>query len=216
MPLKFYCQKAKMLFLFFMLTVSSISAQKTEEGWKLQLSLGVNNPIEDDVKSAGYYSKYANFPTINLGVQYNFSSEFGAKFDVGFNKANNAEGSNEFTLNYTRFNAQLIYDFSSLFPFLPEDIATNIHTGPGYSISKPMGQFSENEYRFLNGIVGFDLHYYVSRTISLYTDLSYVHSFSRENKYDLNIDGFSFNKDLVYLAFGVAYSFGGSCTCSYL
>ena len=107
----------------------------------------------------------------------------------------------------------MAYDFSSLLRFLPEEVGTVLHGGPGYSFSNPSGEFSENDYRFLNAILGAEIHYKVSRNLSVMSDLALVYSFSNENKYDINVDGFSFNDDLIYLTFGVSYALGRGCKC---
>src|SRR5690606_6750448 len=161
----------------------------------------------------GFYSKYLNFPSINIGVQHMFTERLGAKLDFGYNRASNANGSEEFKLNYTRINAQVVYNFTSLLNFLPERIAVVGHAGPGVSMTQPLGSYTENKYTYLNVLGGLEVHYGLSESLSVYGDLSYALSMSGKNKYDYAIDGFSFNGDLVYVALGVSISLSGCQYC---
>jgi hypothetical protein len=187
-------------------------AQRDTEKWKLQVALGLNNPI-DNGKDDGFYSKYLNFPSINIGVQRMFTERLGTKLDFGYNRASNANGSEEFKLNYTRINAQVVYNFTPLLNFLPERIAVVGHAGPGVSITQPLGSYSENKYTYLSVLGGLEVHYGLSESLSVYGDLSYALSMSGKNKYDYAIDGFSFNGDLVYVALGVSISLSGCQYC---
>jgi hypothetical protein len=212
MTTNFKNQKFKVLFfLVLTLTTTLVYSQSNTSKWKLQLALGVNNPI-DNGENDGYYTKYINFPSVNFGLQHMFSDKLGAKLDVGFNRSSNADGSLEFKLNYTRVNAQLVYDFTPVFSFLPERIALVSHIGPGVSFTQPLGEFAENKYTYLNALAGFELHYGLSRSLSIYSDISYAFSLSGQQKYDVNVDGFSFNGDLLYVTFGISVSLSG---CSY-
>ena len=201
--------------LFLTLITTSLSvAQKDVEKWKLQVALGVNNTI-DQVETQGYFSKQINFPTINLGVQHMFSRNWGAKLDLGYNRSSEADSSLPYKLNYTRINAQAVYDFKDLITFLPPAFGIVAHAGPGVSMTKPLGNFANNTYTFPNVLGGFELHYRLSESLSIYADGSYVYSLSNKNIYDVNTDGFSFNGDFAYVAFGVAISLGGSNYCGY-
>nr|WP_157805252.1 outer membrane beta-barrel protein [Confluentibacter citreus] len=187
-------------------------AQRNKEKWKGQISVGVNNPIETS-ENLGYYSKYLNIPTVNLGVQHMISETLGAKLDIGFNRSSNNDDSPEFKLNYTRINLQAVYDFYKLLRFFPDRITVIGHAGPGMSFSNPLGDFKENKYTFLNALAGIEFHYALSNTFSIYSDLGYVLSLSGEEKYNTNIDGFSFNGDLIYLSFGISFSLSGCNYC---
>ncbi|CAH8284934.1 hypothetical protein EV196_101154 [Mariniflexile fucanivorans] len=188
-------------------------AQTNSELWKFQLAVGINNPIES-VENVGYYSKYLNFPTVAIGVQHMFSNSLGAKLDVGFNRSSNADTSLEFKLNYTRVNAQIVYNLKPVLRFLPDRIALVAHAGPGISFTQPLGGFSENKNTFGNALGGMELHYGLSNSLSIYSDLGYAYSLTSKNKYDGNIDGFSFNGDLMYLTFGISVSLNGCRYCN--
>ncbi len=164
--------------------------------------------------NVGYYSKYVNFPTVNIGLQHMFSESLGAKLDVGFNRASNHETSIEYKLNYTRVNAQIVYNLRSVLSFLPERIALVAHAGPGISFTQPLGNFSNNKYTYLNALGGMELHYGLSNSLSIYSDLGYVYSLAGKNKYDVNVDGFSFNDDLMYVTFGISVSLNGCKYCN--
>ena len=197
--------------LLFSISFQAVSQRATEQ-WKAQVSIGVNNPIEND-QNGDYVSKYINFPTVNLGIQHMFSEQLGAKLDFGFNRSSNEDESPEFKLNYSRVNAQIVYNFSSILTFLPERISVVGHAGPGVTFSKPLGNFSENTYTYLNVLGGFEVHYALSETLSIYSDLGYALSLSGAENYDVNVDGFSFNGDLIYLSFGVSFSLSGCQYC---
>lgn len=208
----FKLQNLSWLLFLTLMTTSLSFAQRDVEKWKLQVALGINNPI-DNGENDGYYSKYVNFPSINLGVQHMFSERWGAKLDFGYNRASNAENSLPFKLNYTRINAQVVYDFDNLLTFLPPKIGVVGHAGPGVSMTKPLANFANNTYTYLNALGGLEVHYRVSESVSVYVDGSYALSLSGKDKYVLATDGFSFNGDLVYVAFGVSISLSGCHYC---
>lgn len=211
-----YMKTQNLVFLFFLtlMTTSLSIAQKDAEKWTLQASLGVNNPI-DNGDSGGYYSKYVNFPTINLGVQYMFSETLGAKLDLGYNRSSAGNSSLPYKLNYTRVNVQGVYNFKDIITFLPAPIAIVGHVGPGVSMTNPLGYFTNNTYTYLNFLGGVEVHYRLSQSFSIFVDGSYVLSLSREDKYDTATHGFSFNDDLMYVALGLSLSLGDGCKCGY-
>lgn len=202
---------------FFMslliLVSSNVSAQKNTEKWKLQLTLGINNPI-DNGKNDGFYTKYLNFPSVNLGVQHMFNSKFGAKIDYGFNRSANDDGSKFFKLNYSRVNLQLVYNATNALRFLPEPIKIVAHIGPGMSFTQPLGNDRENTYTYINMLSGLEVHYEISKSFSVFSDISYAYSLSGKDKYDALLDGFSFNGDLLYASVGISVSLSGCYYCN--
>jgi hypothetical protein len=154
-----------------------------------------------------------NFPTINLGIQHMLTSKIGAKLDFGYNRSSNDPNSLTYKLNYSRVNAQFVYDAFDLLNFLPSKVNLIGHVGPGLSFTKPLNNFSENSYTFLNLLAGIELHYGISETVSVYGDLSYVLSLSNAEKYDIAVDGFSFNGDLIYATIGISVSISGCYFC---
>lgn len=201
-----------LLFGLLLLTCFQAVSQRETELWKAQISLGVNNPVEND-QTGDYMSKTVNFPTVNLGFQHMLTGQWGAKLDFGFNRSSNNDESPDFKLNYTRLNAQVVYNFSEILTFLPERISLVGHAGPGVSFTKPLGNFSENKYTYLNVLGGFEVHYALSKTMSVYADAGYALSLSGAEKYDVNVHGYSFNGDLIYLSFGVSFSLSGCQYC---
>ncbi len=165
-------------------------------------------------QNAGFSSKTINYPTINLGVQYMFSETLGTKLDLGYNRSSNDTNSPEFKLNYTRINGQLVYDFSKMFSFfLPSRFTTLGHAGPGISFTKPLGSYVNNKYTFINGIIGGELHYGISRTVSIYGDAALILPLSKKDKYNPAIDGYSFNGKLLTATIGVSVSLSGCKYC---
>ena len=142
-----------------------------------------------------------------------FTPEMGAKIDFGYNRSVNDKDSPDFKLNYSRINAQFVYDFKSMMTFLPSQMVVIGHIGPGYSFTKPLGSFSENKYSFLNAMAGLEFHYGVARSVSVYADLSYIMGLSGKDKYDPALDGFSFNGDLLTITVGVSVSLSGCYFC---
>ena len=208
----FKIQKLSWLLILALMTTSLSVAQRNVEKWKLQFALGVNNTL-DQPKTPGYYSKQINFPTINLGVQHMFANNWGAKLDLGFNRSSEADSSLPYKLNYTRINAQLVYDFKDVFKFLPRPIGIVAHFGPGVSMTRPLGSDKNNTYNFLNVMGGFELHYRLSKSLSIYGDAAYVYSLSDKTTY--MGQGYSFDGDIVYVAIGVAISLSGCNYCGY-
>lgn len=214
MTFNFKKQNRKLLLIIIVLFTTHGFSQANAEKWKLQLAVGVNNPI-DTGENPGYWTHYINFPTVNLGIQHMFSESLGAKLDVGFNRASEGiQSTNEFKLNYTRVNAQIVYNLRSLLSFLPERIGVVAHAGPGISFSQPLGDFRENKNTYPNVLGGMEIHYGLSNSLSIYGDFGYAYSLAGNNKYDFNVDGFSFNDDLMYVALGISISLNGCQYCN--
>ncbi|MCH7523762.1 MAG: cell envelope biogenesis protein OmpA [Bacteroidetes bacterium] len=201
------------LLLGFIL-ISVIGYAQTETNkWKLQLAFGFNYPNVDGFVS-GFEAKPVNFPTINIGVQHMFTKTKGVKLDFGYNRFSNADNSAEFKTNYSRINAQFVYDATLVFGFLPAKIGLVGHVGPGFSIIKPLGNFGANKTSFFNVIAGVEIHYNVSKTFSVFTDISYIYSFSGDKTYNPISEGFgTFNGNLFAVTFGVSVSLSGCYYC---
>lgn len=204
--------KLILLLLIAVFNLHSSNAQRDTQRWIGQIAVGINNPIDDGTND-GYFSKYANIPTINIGVQHMFKPDWGARLDFGFNRASNADGSLEFKLNYTRVNAQIVYNATNVLGFLPERLEVVAHAGPGLSFTSPLAPYSNNTYTYLNLLAGGEIHYRLSRGVTIFTDLSYALSLAGNDKYDVNVDGFSFNGDLLYLTFGITFAISGCQYC---
>ncbi|WP_431133749.1 outer membrane beta-barrel protein [Psychroserpens mesophilus] len=207
---KFKTQKYKLLIAA--LLISSFSfAQRDTNKWKAQIALGVNSPSQSGFVE-GFESKSMNFPTINAGFQRMFKPQFGAKLDFGFNRFSSDGDSPDFKVNYTRLNAQFVYDPTELITFLPEQIRLVAHVGPGYTFVKPLGDYSNNKVSFLNVMAGLEIHYGLTQRMSLYTDVSYILGLGKD--FDPVIDGFgSFNGNLLTITFGITFSLSGCQYC---
>jgi len=194
--------------------ISSIGYTQAETSkWKLQLAFGFNYPNIDGF-FPGFEAEQINFPTINIGVQHMFTKTMGAKLDFGYNRFSNADNSAEFKTNYSRINAQFVYDATKTFGFLPERIGLVGHAGPGYSIVKPLGNFGDNKQSFLNVMAGIEIHYNVSETFSVFTDLAYILGLSGDKTYDPISEGFgTFDGNLFAVTFGVSVSLSGCYYC---
>ena len=203
-------QKFNTFVLLFLFT-AVVFAQKETNKWKAQVALGVNSPSTSGFVD-GFESKSLNFPTVNAGLQRMFKRQLGAKLDFGFNRFSNGDESPEFKINYTRINAQIVYDPTESIGFLPQRIGIVAHAGPGFSFVKPLGSYSDNNLSFLNVMAGLEVHYAISERMSLYTDVSYILGMAKD--FDPVIDGFgSFNGNLLTITFGITFSLSGCRYC---
>ncbi|MFD2916608.1 outer membrane beta-barrel protein [Psychroserpens luteus] len=186
-------------------------AQKATNEIKAQIAIGVNSPSQSGFVD-GFQAKSINFPTVNLGVQYMFKRQFGAKLDFGFNRFSSGDNSIDFKTNYTRINAQFVYDPTESITFLPPRLGLLGHAGPGFSMVKPLGSFGDNKTSFLNLMAGLEIHYAMSEYMSLYTDVSYIVGFGGD--FDPITEGFgSFNGNLMTISFGITFSLSGCKYC---
>lgn len=201
----------KTIRLFLLLFFSSLFgfSQGDTSTIKAQFALGVNSPSSSGFVD-DFESNSINFPSINLGLQYMFKRNLGAKLDFGYNRFANASGTSEFKVNYTRFNAQLVYNLSNIIP--SNRIGTFIHAGPGISMISPLGNYVENNLSFLNAMGGIEFHYGVSDKLSVYLDTSYILGFAKD--FDPILDGFgSFNGNLLTVTIGASISLSGCYFC---
>ena len=206
LQIKTYC-----LLVFTLFLISYTYAQSETQKIKAQVAFGFNSPSNDGFVTP-FEAKGTNFPTINLGVQYMFAKEFGAKLDFGFNRFSNTNDSPEFKVNYTRLNAQAVYDASFILAFLPDRIGVVAHTGPGMTFIKPLGSYPENKLSYFNAMLGIEVHYDVSPRFSVYADTSYIHGFASD--FDPLTEGYgSFNGDLLTFTVGVSVSLSGCRYC---
>ncbi|WP_411767273.1 outer membrane beta-barrel protein [Winogradskyella sp. A3E31] len=194
--------------------VSFAHAQRVDTStWKAQVSLGVNSPSKSGFVEAAT-AKSLNFPTVNLGVQRMFSKQLGAKLDYGFNRFSNEDDSPEFKINYSRINAQLVYDPTPVLYFLPQEMRLVGHTGPGFSFVKPLSNLDENKQSYLNWNAGLEIHYAINQKVSLYTDVSYIYGFTSLDDYDPSISGLgAFNGTILNITLGVSLSLSGCQYC---
>nr|WP_321221844.1 cell envelope biogenesis protein OmpA [uncultured Psychroserpens sp.] len=203
-------QKLSILLIMIMV-ITLCHAQKATNQIKAQIALGVNSPSQSGFVE-GFQGKSINFPTVNLGFQYMFKRQFGGKLDFGFNRFSNDDNSMEFKTNYTRINAQLVYDPTESITFLPPRIGLVTHAGPGYTFVKPLGNYGANNNSFLNIMGGLEIHYAMSQYMSFYTDVSYIAGLGGD--FDPITDGFgSFNGNLMTITFGITFSLSGCQYC---
>lgn len=205
--LKHYC-----IIIVAVFSMTTATAQLETSTWKALIAVGLNSPSQDGFVS-DFEANSINFPTINLGIQYMFKRQLGAKVDFGYNRFSNADNTPEFKTNYSRINLQFVYDPTSDFRFLPIGTGVIFHAGPGFSIIRPLGNFGDNDTSFLNAMGGMEFHYGLSRTVSAYIDGSYVLGF--KDDFDPINEGFgSFNGNLFTVTVGVAVSLSGCYTCN--
>lgn len=197
---------------FFVFAVSSLFAQRETNKWKAQIAIGVNSPSQSGFVE-GFQGKSLIFPSVNLGIQNMFKKQFGAKLDYGFNRISNDDNSAEFKLNYSRINAQLVYDPTSSLYFLPERMGLVLHSGPGYSFVKPLGNYGNNKISFFNAMAGLEVHYGLAERMSLFLDTSYILGLGKD--FDPVTEGYgSFNGNLLTISLGITFSLSGCQYCT--
>ncbi len=201
--------------IFFSIIFLSFSflgfSQSNTSTVKTQFALGVNSPSANGFVS-NFEAKSINFPSINLGIQYMFKPQFGAKLDFGYNRFSNLNNTPDFKVNYTRLNAQLVYDASKIFSFLPQRVGTFVHGGPGFSTIKPLGNYTQNDNSFLNVMAGMEFHYGVSDKLSVYLDASYILGLGKAFNPEANGFG-SFNGNVLTITIGASISLSGCQYC---
>ena len=194
--------------------VLSSSAQlKDTSKWKALIAIGLSSP-----SSGGFVANTSaqsiNFPVVNLGVQHMFKTAYGIKLDYGFNRFKSDDSSPEFKVNYSRVNAQFVYDATSIIEFLPPRFRTILHAGPGLSFVTPLGNLSDNKQSYLNLLAGLELHYAINEKISIYTDIAYIYGLTTLDDYDPVLSGLgAFNGSVLNVTFGLAISLSGCQFC---
>ena len=195
-----------MLFFYCFLGIS----QGDTSTIKVQFALGINNPSPSGFVN-NFEANSINFPSINLGVQYMFKRQFGGKLDFGFNRFSNVKNTPEFKTNYSRINAQLVYNASRIISF-SNKIGAFVHAGPGFSMVKPLGGYGENKTSYLNAMGGIEIHYGISDKLSVYLDTSYILGFAKD--FNPVPNGFgSFNGNLLTITVGASISLSGCYYC---
>lgn len=204
--------KKYLVITFIGFSAINLFAQRETNKWKAQLALGVNSPSQSGYVE-DFQGKSMNFPTVVLGIQNMFSQQFGAKLDYNFNRISNENNTPEFKLNYSRVNAQLVFDPTNNIDFIPTRMGLVIHAGPGYSFVKPLGNYGDNKRSFFNVMGGLELHYGISERMSLYADASYIMGLAKD--FEPLTKGYgSFNGNLLTLTFGITFSLSGCQYCN--
>ena len=204
-------------YLFFFtvvfITFNSNAQLRDTAEWKALFALGVNYPTTDGFVD-GSYAQSVNFPTINLGIQYMFKTQYGVKLDFGFNRFKNHKDTPDFKINYSRINAQFVYDPSNYIGFLPTRLRTVAHAGPGITFTKPLGTLSDNKQTFLNLLGGLEVHYAINEKVAVFTDVSYTYGVTSLDDYNPALSGLgAFNGSVFNLTFGLAVSLSGCQYC---
>lgn len=207
----FINSKQTSVFIIFLFIAFSGFGQAETSKWKAQLAIGINSPSDNGFVT-GFEAKPINFPTINLGIQHMFKRQFGAKLDFGYNRIAHEADSPYFKVNYTRINAQFVYDPTPVLGFLPIGMGIVAHTGPGFSIIKPLGTYGANKTSFVNVMAGIEFHYSITDVLTIYLDTSYIYGLSGD--FDPVTEGYgSFNGNLLTATIGVSYSLSGCYYC---
>lgn len=188
-------------------------AQEDTSKWKLQLAFGLNSPGSDGFVE-GFEAKPLNFPSIQFGIQHMLTRSWGAKLDYGYYRFSEGDDSMAFKTNYSRINAQVVYDATFNLDFLPLGVGLIAHAGPGYTFVNALGNYDDNDESYLNLMAGIEIHYNVSETFSIFTDFSYMYGLSGDQSYDPVPDGFgTFNGNLFAVTVGLSVSLSGCYYC---
>jgi hypothetical protein len=204
-------------FLILLLTVLSLSKvhgqwRQTMQ-WKAIISTGISYPFTDGFVK-GSYAQPINFPTVNLGLQRMFTQYYGVRLDYGFNRFASDKESAEFKINYSRVNPQFVFNPTGYLKFLPNRLGVELHAGPGVSFSKPLRNISDRNQTYLNFLGGAEIHYYLTRRLSVFTDFSYIYGFTKLDDYNPPLSGLgAFNGSLINITVGLAISLSGCQYC---
>ncbi|EDP71238.1 hypothetical protein FBALC1_02102 [Flavobacteriales bacterium ALC-1] len=208
-----YLKQYLLFFTVIFMTLNSNAQFKDTSKWKALFALGFNYPVANGFITDAYAQKI-NFPTVNLGVQHMFKSTYGVKLDYGFNRFKSGENSLEFKINYSRINAQFVFDPSQYIGFLPSRLRTVFHAGPGLSFTKPLGSLGDNKQAFMNVLGGMELHFAINEKVSIYGDLSYIYGLTKLKTYDPVLNGLgAFNGNVLNATIGIAVSLSGCQFC---
>lgn len=208
-----YLKQYLFFFIVVFMTLNSNAQFKETIKWKALFAVGVNYPTTDGFVK-GSYAQSVNFPTVNLGIQHMLKSKYGVKLDFGFNRFKNDKDSPDFKINYSRINAQFVYDPTEYFGFFPDRLSTVLHAGPGIAIVKPLGNLKENKQTYLNLLGGLEIHYRINEKVSFYTDLSYIYGLTSLENYNPVLSGLgAFNGSVFNLTFGLAVSLSNCQFC---
>ena len=211
--MQYYSKPYLFFFILVFTTLNSRAQLKDTSQWKALFALGINYPTTDGFVESTY-ARPINFPTVNLGIQHMFKRTYGMKLDYGFNRFKNDGDSPEFKINYSRINAQFVYDPTDLIGFLPYRIRTVLHAGPGLAFVKPLGNLGDNKQTYLNFLAGMELHYAINEKVSVFTDVAYAYGLTSLDTYDPVLSGLgAFNGSVFNLTFGLAVSLSGCQFC---
>ena len=209
-----YLKQYLFFFIVVFMTLNSNAQFSEKSKWKALIAVGVNYPLADGFIN-GSYAQRVNLPTVNLGVQHMLKDIYGVRLDYGFNRFKYRDGSPEFKVNYSRINAQFVFDPSKFIGFLPVRMRTIFHAGPGFSFSKPLGNLGDNKQSYLNLLAGGELHYAINEKVSIYGDATVIYGLTSLGKYDPVLSGLgAFNGTVFNLTFGVAISLSGCQYCN--
>lgn len=193
-------------FLIICFGLNAYAQQPTFDKWRAQFALGVNHPSSSGFAN-NINAKPVNFPTINLGVQRMITRQIGVRLDYGFNRFSNDNDQPEFKINYSRLNALAVFDPLDYIKILPNKLRLFFHAGPGLTFIKPLGNLTANKENYLNLNLGSQIHYDLSETVTVFTDLSYLLGISTTYDFDPALAGLGeFKGNLMNLTFGISIS----------
>ncbi|WP_299521069.1 cell envelope biogenesis protein OmpA [Winogradskyella sp.] len=211
--MKRYLKPLLFISIVFFMTLSCYGQFKDTSKWKALFALGFNYPTTDGFVD-GTFAQPVNFPTVNIGIQHMFKRAYGVKLDYGFNRFKNDDESPEFKVNYSRINAQFVFDATEALGFLPQRLRTILHAGPGFSFTTPLGDLSDNKQSYLNMLGGLEVHYAINEKVSIYTDIAYIYGFTSLGDYDPVLSGLgAFNGSVFNVTLGLAVSLSGCQYC---
>lgn len=209
-------QYLKQYLFFFIVVLISLNGNaqfKVTSKWKALIAVGLNYPTTDGFVE-GAYGQTVNFPTVNLGIQNMFNRRYGVKLDFGFNRFKSDADSPDFKVNYSRINAQFVFDLTEYIGFLTMRTRTILHAGPGFAFAKPLGNLGDNKQNYLNLLGGLEIHYAIEEKVSVYTDISYIYGLTSLDDYNPGLSGLgAFNGSIFNLTFGVTISLSGCQFC---
>ncbi|MBP1839152.1 outer membrane beta-barrel protein [Formosa algae] len=203
------------LVIFLFLCSTHGSAQIEEDVLRFELGIGLNQASESGFAES-FTSKGLNLPTINVGAQYMFTEELGAKFDLGFNRLKGESSSSDFKINYTRLNLQGVYDYTDIVGLVDvKKLKFQVHAGPGFSFVRPLNTPYDTDQNYFNVIIGTEILYRLNGNSSVFFDVSYIHGFTDVETYSPTSAGFgAFNGSILTFTVGISLSLSGCYYCN--
>lgn len=147
---------------------------------------------------------FTSYDGYNFGIRYMFNQDWGLKGELAFN---NYSGENNLGTNFSRIDAQAVYNLGKLIklPYATNDkMGLLLHSGFGLSKSKSM--YKNGTENIGNYIIGLTPIFKLNKRMALTMDMTYVANFKQQFNYDGTY--FNNNKDNYKFGYNLNYAIG--------
>ena len=198
------------LIVFFCFCLGSVAQTYP----KIAVNLGLGFNIPQGPFTEGYSAKPVNFPTFEVGAQYLFTKQIGARLDYGFNRFSNDNNAPDFKTNYSRVDLQAVYNASTILRNwnVHPRLGLYFHGGGGITFLSPLAPaFSANGDSFLNAMGGLSFHYGINEFMSGYMDVSYIRGFGSAIAFEGTPLESKEANGMVSITFGIQLALNTAC-----